>query len=223
MAGLPVLGRVILTAKVADVFDEIVVSSDSQETLALAETFGASTMLSRPADLSDDYARTDEVVAHGLREMGLAKAGAAVVCCLYPTAVLVKPTDLSSAQTLLPADPLIPDVVAAVVSYRHPIQRAMMRISSGHLVPRYPEGAAARTQDLEPSWHDAGQFYWAHSWRWLQETPILNRVIPYELPVWRGIDIDTEDDWLLVEGLLSQNGAEGEVLGPRWNSDPAPE
>jgi len=90
-------------------------------------------------------------------------------------------------------------VVAAVTRYGHPIQRALKLGSDGDLVPIQRGPIFERTQDLEPTWHDAGQFYWATPRRWNDPTPLLARVTPYELPAWRVQDIDTEDDWYRAE------------------------
>ena len=86
-------------------------------------------------------------------------------------------------------------VVAAVVRYGHPIQRALKLRADGSLAPLDEEAMLTRTQDLEPRWYDAGQFYWATASRWKDQTPLLSDVVPYEVPSWRVQDIDTQDDW----------------------------
>ncbi|HAC68695.1 MAG TPA: pseudaminic acid cytidylyltransferase, partial [Pseudomonas sp.] len=65
-----------------------------------------------------------------------------------------------------------------------------------------------RSQDLEPAFHDAGQFYWGRTEAWEQGAPLH---APHSLPVrlqrHRVQDIDTLDDWqraeLLYEALLT--------------------
>jgi pseudaminic acid cytidylyltransferase len=95
-------------------------------------------------------------------------------------------------------------VVATVVRYGHPIQRALRSGASGLLEPREGQMAlATRTQDLEPMWHDAGQFYWASPSRWSAPQPLLSTVVPFEVPEWRVQDIDTEEDWIRAEMIYS--------------------
>ena len=92
--------------------------------------------------------------------------------------------------------------VYPVVEYPHPIFRAMKKSKEGNMKFIYPEYELSRTQDLEQTYHDAGQFYWgrADAWRQLKKmhTDGLGMVIPY----YRVIDIDTEDDWKRAELFL---------------------
>ena len=36
---------------------------------------------------------------------------------------------------------------------------------------------------------------------WLSRTPVLTHALGHELPAWRAIDLDTEDDWTRAEAL----------------------
>ena len=58
-----------------------------------------------------------------------------------------------------------------------------------------------RTQELNNAYHDAGQFYLASSKTWLNNKNILDGARPLIIPRWRGIDIDTEEDWEMAEFL----------------------
>jgi N-acylneuraminate cytidylyltransferase len=62
----------------------------------------------------------------------------------------------------------------------------------------------ARSQDLPELYHDAGQFYWGSKAAWKSETPIFtgNSSVTI-LGKWETIDVDTLEDWNIVEGLLS--------------------
>jgi N-acylneuraminate cytidylyltransferase len=70
--------------------------------------------------------------------------------------------------------------------------------------PRY---ADSRTQDLEPLWHDAGQFYWGRLEAWLERRPILPNAVGYPVDPNRAVDIDTEDDWHFAEKLHALRSA----------------
>ena len=65
-----------------------------------------------------------------------------------------------------------------------------------------------RSQDLQPAYFDAGQFYWATAATWRDETArIWDGAMPVILPADRAVDIDTEADWQQAERLyaLMQN------------------
>jgi CMP-N-acetylneuraminic acid synthetase len=196
----------------ADVFDSIIVSTDDAEIADVALVAGASVPFMRPTELSDDWTPTAPVVAHaiGAAEAGLGSFDA--VCCVYPGAVLMTPSDYSASSTLVEEANQRGSVVAAVVRYGHPIERALRRGAEGLLEPAGGlDALAQRTQDIEPAWHDAGQFYWASPRRWQTSTPLLSSVVPYELPEWRVQDIDTEDDWIRAEMMsaLAESRSDG--------------
>jgi N-acylneuraminate cytidylyltransferase len=62
-----------------------------------------------------------------------------------------------------------------------------------------PKEFCKRSQDLEPAYHDAGQFYWGRPQAWLQSGNLFEGSKPLILPRWRVQDIDTENDWIQAE------------------------
>jgi len=202
--GVPLLARTLEAVLRSDVFAEVIVSTDDKEIAAVALDAGAAVPFVRPPELADDWTATAPVVAHAVETVEAEFGSFDGVCCIYPGAVLMTSDDYSASSGL--ADEVLKSgaVVAAVVRYGHPIQRALRR-GDGRLLQ--PVGGidvlSQRTQELEPTWHDAGQFYWASPSRWRTQEPLLSAVVPYELPEWRARDIDTEDDWFHVEFLHS--------------------
>lgn len=202
--GVPLLGRTLEVVVTAGVFDAVVVSTDDAEVADIAAACGALVPFKRPDQLSDDWTGTAPVVRHAIDEVATKLGEFASVCCIYPGAVMMTQADFEASSDLVEHATLDAAVVAAVVRYGHPIQRALRRRSDGLLEPQMgQEVLAERTQDLEPMWHDAGQFYWATPERWRRPEPLLSSVLPYEVPSWRVQDIDTEDDWVRAEMLFS--------------------
>ena len=63
-----------------------------------------------------------------------------------------------------------------------------------------PEHAATRSQDLDPAYHDAGQWYWGTREAWLEGRPIFSPASrPVVIPAARVQDIDTPEDWERAE------------------------
>ena len=57
-----------------------------------------------------------------------------------------------------------------------------------------------RSQDFKETFHDAGQFYWAHSQTWIKQEIVFNKNSNiYLLPLDKAYDIDTYEDWRLVK------------------------
>lgn len=200
--GVPILGRTLSTVIAASIFDKVIVSTDDPEIARIGCSFGALVPFTRPNHLSDDWTGTGAVVAHAIDEATAKFGEFSAVCCVYPGAVLMTERDFVASGELVNHALKLDAVVSAVVRFGHPIQRALKRGEFGELVPAGSrEELVVRTQDCEPMWHDAGQFYWASPDRWRCTEPLLTRVVPYELPRWRVQDIDTEDDWMRTELL----------------------
>ena len=213
--GVPLLTRTLEAVLHSDVFDEVVVSTDDTEIAAVALDAGAEVPFSRPSELSDDWTATAPVVAHAIEAVEAELGQFDAVCCVYPGAVLM---DYAASSTLVDEALRRDSVVAAVVRYAHPIQRALSRGRDSLLEPLAGcDALMQRTQDLEPRWHDAGQFYWASPARWRMPDPLLSSVVPFELPQWRVQDIDTEDDWIRAELLHSLMDRYGSISTVRSN------
>ena len=85
------------------------------------------------------------------------------------------------------------------MAYSYPIQRGL-HIVDGKISMLWPEYANSRSQDLETSYHDAGQFYLARVASFLEEKTLWGKntagLILSELEVQ---DLDTITDWELAE------------------------
>ena len=92
------------------------------------------------------------------------------------------------------------DFCFCVTSFPYPIQRAIKIEKYGRIKLFQPENYHNRSQDLEETYHDAGQFYWGTKQAWNSENSILSeKVIPYILPRHLVQDIDSPEDWLRAE------------------------
>ena len=64
----------------------------------------------------------------------------------------------------------------------------------------YPENVKIRSQDLEKTYQDAGQFYWGTVDAFINESTIFSEISsPYILPSYLVQDIDTHEDWIQAE------------------------
>jgi pseudaminic acid cytidylyltransferase len=180
-------------------FDRVVVSTDDDEIAAFAEARGADLPFRRPAALADDHAGTAEVVAHAIQACRGLGWRVDQVCCIYPGVPLLQAADLAAALALL--DPARAEYVFPVTAFPSAIQRALRRAPDGRSEPITPQYTEWRSQDLEPAFHDAGQFYWAAADTWLTVPGIHTSARTLVLPHWRVVDIDTPDDWRRAEAL----------------------
>lgn len=197
--GEPMISYAILAAQATGIFDKIVVSTDDDEIRAISEFYGAVVPFRRPAELSDDYTPTVPVIAHAIKTCLLQDWNIKHVCCIYPAVPFISPHDLVRAYSQLVTTSAT--YVFPVTKFPSPIQRAFRRFPDNSIKPFFPENALVRTQDLEPAYFDAGQFYWGELGAWLNELNIHLHGHTIEVPEWRVVDVDTIDDWARAEAL----------------------
>lgn len=195
--GRPMIAWAISVAKESGLFDHIIVSTDDEEIADIARNWGAETPFVRPVDLADDLTPTVPVVAHAVKSCLDLGWGADYVCCIYPCVPFLQVADLVSALDL--ANARKADFVYPVTEYAHPIQRAMRQLPGGEMQFFSPQFELTRTQDLEKSYHDAGQFYWGKASAWLEHKKMHTAGLGMPIPNWRVVDIDSADDWKRAE------------------------
>lgn len=199
--GKPMIGWTIEAAMASGSFDRIVVSTDDEEIADVARAAGAEVPFIRPPELSDDHTGTIPVIAHAIRRVIGDDMPAAAVCCLYATAPFLQASDIRQGLDLLDGEAI--DYAFSVTSFAFPIQRAIRIGSDGFVAMFQPENFAVRSQDLEPAYHDAGQFYWGRAGAWMAGKPVfMSRSRPVILPRHRVQDIDTMEDWERAELLF---------------------
>ena len=195
----PFLGRPALAWPVAaarDVFDRVVVSTDDAEIADVARAEGAEAPFLRDAALSDDHAGTTEVIADAVARLGLADDVA--VACIYPTAMLLRADDLREGLSRLDSGATW---VLSLGEYRTPIRRAYRRDGDGFAAVE-PAAMPMRSQDLEPAFYDAGQFYLARAATWRDPAArVWDGAAGVILPEERAVDVDTPEDWARAERM----------------------
>tara|TARA_E500000178_G_C16858053_1_gene678334 strand:+ start:207 stop:890 length:684 start_codon:yes stop_codon:yes gene_type:complete len=195
--GKPMIACAITAAKDSGLFEHIVVSTEDDEIASVAESLGAETPFVRPSHLADDHAETVPVVTHGIQECRALGWEFKNVCCIYPCVPFIQIEDLQGSLNHLEASKA--DYCFPVTKYPSAIQRALKRNNDGIMQPFYTQFESTRTQNLEPSYHDAGQFYWGRKNAWLENPRIHSGGLGYIIPSWRSVDIDTSEDWLRAE------------------------
>ena len=201
-AGHPIISYSIKAAQDADLFDRIIVSTDSKEIAEVAKTCGAEVPFIRPAELADDFTGTDAVVLHGLRYLLDSGKKVSYVCCIYATVPFVRSKDICKGYELLRGNKATS--AFTVTTFPSPIFRALKINDSGRVEMFWPEYLDTRSQDLPEAYHDAGQFYWADVKKYLQKGRFYsNDSLPVLLPRYLVQDIDTLEDWETAEKMYS--------------------
>lgn len=194
--GKPIIAYSIEAALQSGLFDEVMVSTDDEEIAGIARQYGATVPFMRSAETSNDYAGTADVILEVLQMYKDQGMEFDTVCCIYSTAPFVTDGRLIEAYSKL-TDEI--DSVFTCVAYSYPVQRSL-HIIDGKISMLYPEYINSRSQDLEPVYHDAGQFYVARTMSFIQEKTFWGKntvgLVLSELEVQ---DLDTLTDWRLAE------------------------
>lgn len=195
--GVPILAYSIEAALNAGVFDTVMVSTDDEEIAGVARQYGAEVPFFRSENTSNDYATTNDVLLEVLTEYEKRGADYELACCIYPTAPFVTAGKLKDAVARLlqsDADTLIP-----VVAFSYPPQRAMI-VKEGRLVFEYPQYLDSRSQDLEPHYHDVGQFYVFRTAAFRKNKKLMvGNILPLVVSELEVQDIDNQTDWEIAE------------------------
>ncbi len=195
--GKPIISRVINKVLKLEDFEKIIVSTDDEEIAAIARESGAEVPFLRPKEISGDLSNTRDVILHTInwyRSKGIEFKN---ICCIYPTSIFVKVDDLIRGIKIL-SDNIGEKYIFSAIEYTHPIQRAFYLDKKG-FSKMYSDNFFKRTQDLEKSYHDAGQFYLASASTWLKKDNFFEEGKPIILPRGESIDIDNIEDWKLAE------------------------
>lgn len=197
-AGKPAIVHAIDAAKDAGIFDLILVSTDDAEIAKVAEQYGAAVPFMRPAEISDDHATTLDVIKHTLDWTVSKGYNVEALCCIYPINPFLEVTDLQKSYDLLQQKDV--QYSFPITEFPSVIQRAIKLNTSGRLEMFNPETYLARSQDLEPAFYDAGQFYWGKPEAFAKKIPVYSKnAVPLIIPQWRVVDVDTEEDWQRAE------------------------
>ena len=198
--GRPIIEITLKKIKDLNCFSKVIVSTDDQEISLLAKRFGAEVPFSRPKNISDDFTTTREVIVHAINWYRSEGIEFDFICCLYPTTPLLKSDYILEGINLF-SNSDKKNYIFSATSFSHPVQRAFFIDEEGYSRMYDSDNFIKRTQDLKPSYHDAGQFYIASAETWLKKINIFEGGKPLIIPRWRAIDIDTLEDWDFAEKI----------------------
>jgi pseudaminic acid cytidylyltransferase len=195
--GKPLIAYSIENALKSNLFDDVIVSTDSDEIAKVALKYGAKVHM-RPKELADDYTGTGAVVNYVVKELGKKGLRYDYICTLYATAPLLDVKYLIQGYEELKNSNACNSF--SVTSMPFPIQRTF-KIKNNRCEMFFPEFFNSRSQDLEEAYQDAGQFYWKKSNCKSDDIFFGKDSIPIVIPRYLVQDIDTPEDWEMAEKL----------------------
>jgi len=178
-----IINRVIRIAHESEIFDNIIVSTDSKQ---IADIVIGATVSMRPESISGDIPEDDVLkwTAH--------KYWALNICRIYPFAVLLTPARIQNGyQEFIKG---VHENVHECQKYGHPPRRGF----SLYWGYDYPFMVNTPTEELTSIYHDAATFMFSHVGT--LDKSLAERNIKW-IPVkeWEAQDLDDADDWQMLE------------------------
>ena len=201
ISGKPMIHHTIQILKKTEIFDKIIVTTDSPKIQKISKKAGAKIYFTRPKNLSNDHVGTFEVINHSINFLR-DKNGKypKYVCCVYPFSILLKKEDLLLSYKKIKTNSW--DFVISVTTFGHPPQRGFY-LNNGKISMIDKKNYKTRTQDLKKIYHDAGQFYWGKVNSWLKEKFIFSKKsFGFLLPRYRAIDLDDQEDLEMLKKIF---------------------
>ncbi|MDQ0725944.1 cytidylyltransferase domain-containing protein [Microbacterium sp. W4I20] len=206
VAGRPLFGHSVAQAVATGLFDEIVVSSDSEEILDLAPSFGATGVVRRPPEMATDTAGKVSAIAHAVRSTEKRTGSRYDVCVdLDATSPLRTVDDIRAAVAMFEAAD-VESLITGAEARRNPYFNLVEEHSDGTVgVSKKPDDAVLRRQDAPRCFDMNGSIYvWRRESLLDDQVVFFPSTILYEMPSDRSIDVDSEFDFRIVEWLMAQ-------------------
>ena len=202
--GKPLIVHTILQAIECNIFDKIVVSSDSQEILDIAGQYGVDLLINRPSELANDFISKIPAIRHAVNETEVAfNTNFSLVVDMDPTSPLRNINDIKSSVNLL-VKKNISNVITGSPARRSPYFNLVEKIDNEKIIlSKKLDKPIYRRQD-SPKCYDmnASIYVWKKAALFEFETVFNSDTELYEMPENRSVDIDNELDFLIVEHLL---------------------
>lgn len=196
--GKPIIAYSIEAALKSELFDQVMVSTDSEEIAEVARQYGAEVPFMRSAETASDYATTNDVLKEVFAKYDEIGYKLDRACCIYPTAPFITPKSLKESYKLLDGDNV--HMVNPIVKFSFPPQRSLVVNEKGIIECLQFENRFVRSQDLGNVYHDCGQYYWYDVPFFLKHDGIMDGYsAAYIIDELHAQDIDNEVDWQISE------------------------
>ena len=209
LLGKPLLIHSLDQARESGLFDCIVVSSDSNEILQLAEEWGVDHAIERPEELATDFAPKLPVIQHCFQTAEtLSGMTFDIAVDLDATSPLRNQADLKGVIYLLESHDSTTNVITGAPAHRSPYFNLVELDESGRVnLSGKSQGSMKtiiRRQDAPPCFDmNASIYAWFRDSLLKARHVIQSSTLLYVMPEERSVDIDSELDFRWVEFLMN--------------------
>ncbi|MND33247.1 CMP-N,N'-diacetyllegionaminic acid synthase [compost metagenome] len=199
--GKPLIVWTIEAALDSQLFDMVLVSTDSQDIADISISAGAMVPFLRPVELASDTATTNDVVSHMVKWVEAEHDVVELVALLQPTSPLRDADNIKDAMKLY--EEKNASSVISVCELDHPIQYCNRLPNDFSMKDFVTVSANKRTQDLEPYYRLNGAIYiFERKFVGFLSEIYSDNSFSYIMNKESSVDIDDEYDFLFASFLL---------------------
>lgn len=213
LCGKPLIAHTIDQAKSTELFDHIVISTDSDDIAQVAREYGAEVFFKRSAEMASDTAGKLDVIRDAFkRSEAYYQKQFDYLVDLDATAPLRSVSDIvDSFQQCVSDDN--DNLFSAMPSRRSPYFNLVEKNSDGRVgLSKTLPNAVVRRQDAPQTFDmNASIYIWKRDTILKETTIFLDKTGLYVMPEERSIDIDTELDFEFVSFLMGKHNASGTI------------
>lgn len=199
--GRPLIWYTLREAHESQFITHVVVTSDCQQVIDIAESFSKVQIIRRPSHLSSDSAKSIDVVLHALTEV---EGEFDTVCLLQPTSPLRTSEDIDDAINLYEREKA--ESVTSIVKMEHSPEWATRLESESDFQCFVNSLTGNRSQELPDYYQLNGAIYLVDKNTLLYNKTFFSRnsALPFKMTNINSVDIDTELDFKIAELLLKE-------------------
>ncbi len=198
----PMIAYTIQAAQMARIFDRIIVSTDDPEISEVAEKYGAEVPFLRDTALADDYTPISLATLNTLERLEEGGEYYDHVAQLMGNCPLVSEEDIKSSYAQFINSNSPSQISVTRFGWFNPWWAVKLN-NDDSIEELFKDNVTKRSQDLPPLFCPTGAIWWAKVTNLHQfQTFHCQGKTGWEIPWWRSLDIDTEEDFRFAKHLL---------------------
>lgn len=203
LAGIPLIGHAIQTAKAVPSIETVIVSTEDAQIAEVAKSFGAEVPFVRPAELATDSAPEWLAWRHAVQWFERERGTFDIFLSLPATSPFRSPEDVIGCIQTLHADPGADGVITVRDAERSPYFNMVRLNEHGYaalVIP--PDQTIARRQDAPAVYDITTVAYAARPAFILRASGLFQGTLrTVNVPAERALDIDTPYDFELAQAI----------------------
>jgi len=195
----PLLAWTIDEAKKSQYIDRLILSSDSENIINIANKYGCEAPFVRPKELAEDTSSSIDVILHAVKTINEE----------FDYLMLLQPT--SPFREVVDIDKVIEQTIDSNVELMISISRVkkhpsyLYKIENDKLIPYIDVNKQLRRQDMPETYEHNGAIYFC-TIGYIKKNKTYNNknAVGYEMFGNANLDIDTSEDWEYAEYLIEK-------------------